>query len=137
MPVITLPDGSQKQYDQPVTVMDVATDIGPGLAKATLAGEVDGRLRDASYRIEEEQWAESGCEELEIVELQVGVDASVVVVSADTPFIGIAEPITRTGRRTAARDRINRGNAARRRRTRQRRAARRRRSFCPCPTTRC
>jgi len=52
MPAITLPDGSQKQYDQPVTVMDVASDIGPGLAKATLAGEVDGRLRDASFVIE-------------------------------------------------------------------------------------
>jgi threonyl-tRNA synthetase len=52
MPAITLPDGSQKQYDEPVTVMDVASDIGPGLAKATLAGEVDGRLRDASFVIE-------------------------------------------------------------------------------------
>ena len=51
MPAITLPDGSQKQYDHPVTVMDVATDIGPGLAKATLAGEVDGTLRDASFEI--------------------------------------------------------------------------------------
>jgi threonyl-tRNA synthetase len=54
MPAITLPDGSQKQYDHPVTVMDVATDIGPGLAKATLAGEVDGRLRDASHLIEDD-----------------------------------------------------------------------------------
>ena len=54
MPAITLPDGSQKQYDQPVTVMDVASDIGPGLAKATLAGEVDGRLRDASFLIEDD-----------------------------------------------------------------------------------
>ena len=52
MPAITLPDGSQKHFDRPVTVMDVATDIGPGLAKATLAGEVDGRLRDASFVIE-------------------------------------------------------------------------------------
>ena len=52
MPAITLPDGSKKQYDQPVTVMDVAADIGPGLAKATLAGEVDGKLRDASFVIE-------------------------------------------------------------------------------------
>jgi threonyl-tRNA synthetase len=54
MPAITLPDGSQKHYDQAVTVMDVAADIGPGLAKATLAGEVDGRLRDASHLIEED-----------------------------------------------------------------------------------
>ena len=52
MPAITLPDGSQRQFDHPVTVMDVATDIGPGLAKATLAGEVDGELRDASHLIE-------------------------------------------------------------------------------------
>ena len=54
MPAITLPDGSQKVYDQPVTVMDIAADIGPGLAKATLAGEVDGRLRDASHLIEDD-----------------------------------------------------------------------------------
>ena len=51
MPVITLPDGSQKQFEQAVTVMDVAADIGPGLAKATLAGEVDGQLVDASFEI--------------------------------------------------------------------------------------
>ncbi len=49
MPVITLPDGSQKQYDQALSVMDVAADIGPGLARATLAGEVDGRLVDAAH----------------------------------------------------------------------------------------
>jgi len=54
MPAITLPDGSQRKYQQPVTVMDVAADIGPGLAKATLAGEVDGRLRDASHLIEDD-----------------------------------------------------------------------------------
>jgi threonyl-tRNA synthetase len=51
MPTITLPDGSQKDYAAPVTVMEVAADIGPGLAKATLAGEVDGALVDASFRI--------------------------------------------------------------------------------------
>jgi threonyl-tRNA synthetase len=54
MPAITLPDGSQKTFEHPVTVMDVAADIGPGLAKATLAGEVDGVLRDASHLIEED-----------------------------------------------------------------------------------
>jgi threonyl-tRNA synthetase len=54
MPAITLPDGSQKKYEQPVTVMDIAADIGPGLAKATLAGEVDGRLRDAGHLIEDD-----------------------------------------------------------------------------------
>ncbi|MDT4331783.1 threonine--tRNA ligase [Methylomonas sp. MS20] len=52
MPVITLPDGSQRQFDQAVTVMDVATSIGAGLAKATLAGKVNGRLVDASTLIE-------------------------------------------------------------------------------------
>ncbi|MCC5859764.1 MAG: threonine--tRNA ligase [Ectothiorhodospiraceae bacterium] len=47
MPIITLPDGSQREFDQPVTIMQVAESIGPGLAKATLAGRVDGELRDA------------------------------------------------------------------------------------------
>ncbi len=49
---ITLPDGSQRSFEQPVSVLDVAGSIGPGLAKATLAGEVDGRLVDASHRID-------------------------------------------------------------------------------------
>ena len=49
MPVITLPDGSQRSFDNPVSVMDVAFDIGPGLAKATLAGLVNDELVDASY----------------------------------------------------------------------------------------
>jgi len=52
MPVITLPDGSARNFDQPVSVADVAADIGPGLAKATLAGEVDGHLVDAGFIIE-------------------------------------------------------------------------------------
>ena len=47
MPVITLPDGSQRIFEQAVSVMDVATDIGPGLAKATIAGRVNGALVDA------------------------------------------------------------------------------------------
>ncbi|GGW76311.1 threonine--tRNA ligase [Alteromonas halophila] len=47
MPVITLPDGSQRAFDNPVSVLDVASDIGPGLAKATIAGKVDGELVDA------------------------------------------------------------------------------------------
>lgn len=49
MPIITLPDDSTRQYPNPVTVMDVAADIGAGLAKATLAGLVDGELVDASH----------------------------------------------------------------------------------------
>ena len=52
MPVITLPDGSQKSFDHPVTVAEVAKSIGTGLAKAALAGEVDGRLVDTSYTID-------------------------------------------------------------------------------------
>ena len=51
MPVITLPDGSQREFSQPVSVLAVAADIGAGLAKATLAGKVDGQLVDASYLI--------------------------------------------------------------------------------------
>ncbi|MBC7982508.1 MAG: threonine--tRNA ligase [Candidatus Obscuribacterales bacterium] len=48
MPIITLPDGSQRHYADAVTVAKVAADIGAGLAKATLAGKVDGKLVDAS-----------------------------------------------------------------------------------------
>ncbi|MDG1026877.1 MAG: threonine--tRNA ligase [Gammaproteobacteria bacterium] len=48
MPKITLPDGSAREYENPVTVMEVAESIGPGLAKATLAGRVDGKLVDSS-----------------------------------------------------------------------------------------
>ncbi len=54
MPTVTLPDGSQRQYDQAVTLMDVAASIGAGLAKATLAGKVDGELVDASTLIEKD-----------------------------------------------------------------------------------
>ena len=54
MPVITLPDGSKRDFDSAVTVLDVAADIGPGLAKATLAGVVSGQEVDASYLIEED-----------------------------------------------------------------------------------
>ena len=52
MPVVTLPDGSQRTFDAPVTVFDVAADIGAGLAKAALAGMVDGREVDTSHVIE-------------------------------------------------------------------------------------
>ncbi|TFH69173.1 threonine--tRNA ligase [Gammaproteobacteria bacterium LSUCC0057] len=52
MPVITLPDGAQRAFEHPVTVAQVAADIGAGLAKATLAGVVDGREVDASYTID-------------------------------------------------------------------------------------
>ena len=54
MPVITLPDGSQRNFDNPVTVSEVAQSIGAGLAKATIAGKVDGRLVDACDLIEQD-----------------------------------------------------------------------------------
>ena len=49
MPQITLPDGSSRQFDTPVSVFDVAADIGPGLAKAALAGTVNGEMVDTSF----------------------------------------------------------------------------------------
>ncbi|MDH5517279.1 MAG: threonine--tRNA ligase [Gammaproteobacteria bacterium] len=54
MPVITLPDASQRTFSSAVSVYDVAAEIGPGLAKATLAGKVDGELVDSSYLIEKD-----------------------------------------------------------------------------------
>ncbi|MBV7597954.1 threonine--tRNA ligase [Aeromonas sp. sia0103] len=52
MPIITLPDGSQRQFAHAVSVMDVAADIGPGLAKACIAGRVNGELVDACELID-------------------------------------------------------------------------------------
>ena len=52
MPVITLPDGSKREFEQAVTVFQVAADIGPGLAKAALAGKVNGELVDTDYIID-------------------------------------------------------------------------------------
>ncbi len=49
MPQITLPDGSSRQFDNPISVFDVAADIGPGLAKAALAGKVNGEMVDTSF----------------------------------------------------------------------------------------
>ncbi len=54
MPVVTLPDGSQRSFDHPVSVHEVAADIGPGLAKAALAGSVDGKMVDTSYVIDQD-----------------------------------------------------------------------------------
>lgn len=54
MPIITLPDGSQRSFDQAVTIADVAASIGAGLAKAALAGKVNGQLVDTSYLINED-----------------------------------------------------------------------------------
>ena len=52
MPVVRLPDGAEKRFDAPVTVAEVASAIGPGLARAALAGRVDDRLVDTSYVID-------------------------------------------------------------------------------------
>ena len=52
MIAITLPDGSQREYEGPVTVMGVAESSGAGLAKAAIAGKVDGELVDLSFTIE-------------------------------------------------------------------------------------
>ncbi|MDC9715224.1 MAG: threonine--tRNA ligase [Gammaproteobacteria bacterium] len=52
MPIITLPDGTEKSFDQAISVFEVAKSIGSGLAKATLAGKVNGELVDAAYVIE-------------------------------------------------------------------------------------
>jgi len=54
MPVITLPDGSQREYSQSLTVAEVAASIGAGLAKAALAGRIDGRQVDTAYCIEQD-----------------------------------------------------------------------------------
>lgn len=54
MPVITLPDGSQKKFDTPITLSQVAASIGSGLAKAAIAGKVNGKLVDTFYLIDED-----------------------------------------------------------------------------------
>src|SRR6201996_6448566 len=54
MPVVTLPDGSQRRFDSPVTVDEVAADIGAGLRKAALAGRIDGKLVDTSFVISDD-----------------------------------------------------------------------------------
>lgn len=51
MPTVSLPDGSRRHFDAPVSVFDVARDIGPGLAKAALAGRIDDRLVDVRHEI--------------------------------------------------------------------------------------
>ena len=54
MPIITLPDGSKREFDRPVSVLEVAQNIGAGLAKATIAGRVNGERRDACDIINED-----------------------------------------------------------------------------------
>ena len=65
MPVITLPDGSTRDFDRPVTVAEIAAAVGPGLARAALAGRVGGRLVDACVPVAE--------------------DAEVAVITGDDP----------------------------------------------------
>ncbi|EQD49743.1 threonyl-tRNA synthetase, partial [mine drainage metagenome] len=52
MPVVTLPDGSKRPFDHPVTADEVAAGIGAGLRKAAIAARVDGKLVDISYAID-------------------------------------------------------------------------------------
>ena len=52
MPIITLPDGSQRSFENSISIHDVAADIGPGLAKAALAGKIDNEILDTSFLIE-------------------------------------------------------------------------------------
>ncbi|MCL4722003.1 MAG: TGS domain-containing protein, partial [Gammaproteobacteria bacterium] len=54
MPSITLPDGSQRDFDRPVSVAEVAAAIGPGLARAALGGRVNDQLVDTSHVIRED-----------------------------------------------------------------------------------
>jgi threonyl-tRNA synthetase len=54
MIAITLPDGSRREFPGPVTVAEVAQSIGAGLAKAALAGRIDGQLVDTSFKIEQD-----------------------------------------------------------------------------------
>ncbi|HAF55879.1 MAG TPA: threonine--tRNA ligase, partial [Thauera sp.] len=75
MPNITLPDGSVRSFDHPVTVAEVAASIGAGLAKAALAGRVGDRLVDLSHRLETDAElaivTDKGEEGLEIIRLSL------------------------------------------------------------------
>ena len=71
MPVVRLPDGSERKFDQPVTVMEVATSIGFGLARAAIAGKINGKLADTSDLIKDDSdlsiVTEKDAEGLEII----------------------------------------------------------------------
>ena len=54
MPIITLPDGTQKVFENPVTLQSVAASIGEGLANAAIAGQVNGELVDTSHLIDQD-----------------------------------------------------------------------------------
>jgi threonyl-tRNA synthetase len=71
LPVVRLPDGSERKFDQPVTVMEVATSIGSGLARAAIAGKINGKLVDTSDLIKDDSdlsiVTEKDAEGLEII----------------------------------------------------------------------
>ncbi|MER0216442.1 MAG: threonine--tRNA ligase [Nitrosomonas sp.] len=71
MTVVRLPDGSERNFDQPVTILDVATSIGPGLARAAIAGKINGRLVDVYSQIKDDSElaiiTEKDAEGLEII----------------------------------------------------------------------
>ncbi len=71
MPIVTLPDGSRREYPQPVTIGDIAASIGAGLAKAALAAKVDGTLVDTSYLLDHDASVaivtDKGVEALDVV----------------------------------------------------------------------
>ncbi|MEE3112290.1 MAG: TGS domain-containing protein, partial [Pseudomonadota bacterium] len=54
MPIVTLPDGSQRTFEAPLSIMQLAESIGPGLAKACVAGKINGVLVDAADMIEQD-----------------------------------------------------------------------------------
>ncbi|MEF1341232.1 TGS domain-containing protein, partial [Vibrio rotiferianus] len=83
MPIITLPDGSQRQFDNPVSTMEVAQSIGPGLAKATIAGRVNGDRVDACDLIEEDA-------SLEIITVKDEVDGLEIVRHSCAHLLGHA-----------------------------------------------
>ncbi|MGL6316574.1 threonine--tRNA ligase [Vibrio sp. WXL103] len=83
MPIITLPDGSQRQFDNPVSTLEVAQSIGPGLAKATIAGRVDGNRVDACDLIEQDA-------SLEIITVKDEVDGLEIVRHSCAHLLGHA-----------------------------------------------
>lgn len=83
MPIITLPDGSQRHFDNPVSTLEVAQSIGPGLAKATIAGRVNGARVDACDLIEHDA-------SLEIITTKDEVDGLEIVRHSCAHLLGHA-----------------------------------------------
>ena len=91
MPVVTLPDGSKRTYDRPVTAAEVAADIGAGLAKAALGAKIDGTLSDLATVIKNDA-------SLAIVtpkSREGGVDADALFLVRHSAAHVMAEAITR------------------------------------------